>query len=227
MVGDVDSDDDALVAEQIAYYRAHAAGYDRVYAEREELRQLLTVVDDLPIAGDVLELACGTGQWTGPLAARARSVTAVDVAAEVLGIARARVASGNVRFIQADVFSWRPPRRYDIVFFAFWLSHVPPSRLSDFWATVAAALAPDGKAIFIDQGPEGEREEEVLESEPIPAVLRRVDDGGRYRVVKVFHDAGALTRDLAAQGWSADIRRKGGDFIGIARPPSAPCTDPG
>ena len=61
----MDRDEDALLTEQIAYYRAHASGYDRPYAEREELRELLAAADDLPIVGDVLELACGTGQWTG------------------------------------------------------------------------------------------------------------------------------------------------------------------
>ncbi|MFD5383641.1 hypothetical protein ACFW95_11080 [Streptomyces sp. NPDC059474] len=67
-------DDDTLLTEQLAYYRAGAAEYDRPYAEREDLRELPAAVDDLPIAGDVLELACGTGQWTSLLATRARSV---------------------------------------------------------------------------------------------------------------------------------------------------------
>src|SRR6266511_3494592 len=31
------------------------------------------------------------------------------------------------RFIRADIFEWVPDRRYDVVFFGFWLSHVPPS----------------------------------------------------------------------------------------------------
>ncbi|MFF3897279.1 class I SAM-dependent methyltransferase [Streptomyces sp. NPDC001812] len=220
----MDSDEDALLTEQIAYYRAHAGGYDRPYAEREELRELLATADDLPIVGDVLELACGTGQWTGALAARARSVTAVDVSDETLGIARARVVSPNVQFIQADLFTWRPPRRHDTVFFAFWLSHIPPSRLPDFWNTIAAALAPHGKAIFVDDGPAEAAREEVLVQQPIPAVQRRLDDGSPYRVVKVFHDAGELTDKLAALGWSADVRTVGGSFIvGTAEPP----TDPG
>ncbi|WP_323183027.1 hypothetical protein [Streptomyces sp. NBC_00078] len=48
-------DDDALLAEQMAYYGAGAAEYDRPYAEYEDLQRLLAVVEDLPIAGDVLE----------------------------------------------------------------------------------------------------------------------------------------------------------------------------
>jgi len=215
-------DDDALMGEQIAYYRAGAAEYDRPYAEREELQRLLTLVDDLPIAGDVLELACGTGQWTPLLAARARSVTALDAAVEVLAVARARTASPNVQFVQADVFEWQPPQRYDTAFFAFWLSHVPPARLPEFWNTVAAVLAPGGKAIFIDDGPAVAASEEVLADGSVPAVLRRLDDGSRYRIVKVFHDAGTLAGDLTALGWSARVRSVDGSIVGIAEPPSSP-----
>jgi SAM-dependent methyltransferase len=221
MVGAMGSDDDALLAEQMAYYRAGAAQYDRPYTEREDLRELLAAADELPIAGDVLELACGTGQWTPVLAARARSVTAVDAAAEVLAIARARAASPGVQFVRADVFAWQPTRRYDTVFFAFWLSHVPPARLPDFWNTVAAALAQGGRAIFIDDGPAAAAQEEVLADQPVPAAVRRLDDGSRYRIVKVFHDARALMEDLTALGWSVRIRPGTGNFtVGIAEPPA-------
>ncbi|MEU6143130.1 class I SAM-dependent methyltransferase [Streptomyces sp. NPDC047081] len=215
-------DDDALLAEQRAYYRAGANEYDRPYAGYEALQELLVVVDELPIAGDVLELACGTGQWTLRLADRARSVTAVDAAAEVLAVARVRTASLSVRFLEADLFGWKPPRRYDTVFFAFWLSHVPPTRLPDFWNTVAAALAPGGKAIFVDDGPAAAAYEEVLANQPAPAALRRLDDGSQYRIVKVFHDAQTLTDELTALGWSARIRTKAGHLIGIAEPRAVP-----
>ena len=211
-------DDNALLAEQIAYYRAGAAQYDRPYAECEDLQRLLTVVDELPIAGDVVELACGTGQWTPLLAARARSVTALDTSAEVLAIARTRTESLTVQFREADLFAWRPPRRYDTVFFAFWLSHVPPTRLPDFWNTVAAALAPGGKVIFIDDGPAAAADEEVLANQAAPTALRRLDDGSQYRIVKVFHDPQTLTKDLTALGWSVHVRTMAGHFIGIAEP---------
>ncbi|MFI7407653.1 class I SAM-dependent methyltransferase [Streptomyces sp. NPDC049627] len=216
------SDDDALLAEQMAYYRAGASEYDRPYAELEELQRLLTLVDDLPIGGDVLELACGTGQWTPKLAARSGSVTAVDASAEMLAIARARTPFRNVRFLQADLFEWRPSRRFDTVFFAFWLSHVPPTRWSDFWNTVAAMLTPGGKAIFIDDGPAAAASEEGVTDRPVPTVLRQLDDGSKYRIVKVFHDARTLADGLTALGWAVRVRAMGGSIIGIAEPPASP-----
>ncbi|MFC9751175.1 class I SAM-dependent methyltransferase [Streptomyces niveus] len=216
------SDDDALLAEQISYYRAGAAEYDRAYTERAELRRLPAVIDDLPIGGDVLELACGTGRWTPLLAARACSVTAVDVAAEVLDLARARTPFPHVRFVQADVFTWQPPRRYDTVFFAFWLSHVPPARLPAFWSSVASMLTPGGRAVFIDDGPAAAAGEEGVTEGPVPTVLRRLDDGSRYRVVKVFHDADALAGDLTALGWTVRVRPLDGSIVGVAQPPPGP-----
>jgi SAM-dependent methyltransferase len=94
----------ALVAEQIAYYRDSAPEYDDAYLGRDWDGS----IEGLPITGDVLELACGTGHWTPLLAARARSVTAVDAAPEVLALARQRVQGQPVELLEADVFTfWR------------------------------------------------------------------------------------------------------------------------
>jgi SAM-dependent methyltransferase len=67
----MDDEVEALLAEQFAYYRAHASDYDDAYLGQPWDR----CIDELPITGDVLELACGTGHWTPLLARRARSVT--------------------------------------------------------------------------------------------------------------------------------------------------------
>ncbi|NLU70523.1 class I SAM-dependent methyltransferase [Streptomyces sp. HNM0574] len=205
--------DGVLLTEQLACYRAAAAEYDRPYTERADLRRLLARAGELPVRGEVLELACGTGRWTPVLAALGDCVTAVDAAAEPLELARVRVTSPTVRFVQADLFTWRPERRYDTVFFAFWLSHVPPSRLPAFWDTVAAALAPHGRAVFVDDGPAQAAHEDVLPDRTAPTVLRRLDDGSRHRVVKVFHDPAKLTADLAALGWTAHIRPAEGNYL--------------
>jgi demethylmenaquinone methyltransferase/2-methoxy-6-polyprenyl-1,4-benzoquinol methylase len=96
-------------------------------------------MDDAPLDGDVLELACGTGRWTERLARRARTLTAVDAAPEMLAIARQR-APATVALVEADLFAWRPERSYDAVVFCFWLTHVPPSRLAAFWTLVGDCL---------------------------------------------------------------------------------------
>ena len=76
---------------------------------------------NVPADRDALELACGRGTWTPRLLAHATTVTAVDAAPEMLARAAARVRDRRVRFIQAGLFGWQPDRRYDIVFFGFWL----------------------------------------------------------------------------------------------------------
>jgi trans-aconitate methyltransferase len=87
--------------------------------------------------GSVLELACGPGTWTAQLLHHAADVTAVDASPEMLAIASARVGGERVRFVPADLFRWQPDRRYDVVFFGFWLSHVPAERFASFWSVVS------------------------------------------------------------------------------------------
>jgi SAM-dependent methyltransferase len=195
---------DTLLAEQLAYYRARAAEYDELYADRADWDALIA---PLPISGDVLELACGTGRWTPLLAARSLSVTAVDAAPEMLAIARERAAGLAVEFVSADLFTWHPPRRYDTVFFAFWLSHVPPARFVAFWSTVREALKPNGHACFLDTDYRVQRGEDVFAVQPAPTVRRRLNDGSQYRVVKMFYQPEELITRLSHLGWAAEIHQ--------------------
>jgi SAM-dependent methyltransferase len=206
---------DALLAEQLAYYRARAPDYDLAYLGKRWDRCL----DELPIGGHVLELACGTGHWTPLLAARARSVTAVDAAPEMLTLARRRAGDLPVKFVHADVFGWRPPRRWDTVFFGFWLTHVPPARFAAFWSRVAAALAPGGRVGFVDDSEDGLMEERVLPDQATPTVWRRLRDGSDHRVVKVYYSPAELEARLAELGWTASVHESdAGPIVGTARP---------
>lgn len=210
--------DDALegmLAEQIAYYRARAEEYDATYpldptADGDARAELVAALEALAPYGRVLELACGTGQWTGALARHATAVTAVDAAGEALAICRRRVDADHVRLVEADLFAWRPPERYDLVFFSAWLSHVPPQRFGAFWALVADCLTPDGRAFVIDELPAVAAVEPLAPGQPAPAVIREVHGSGeRYRAVKVLYGPDELRSRLRPLGWDADVRTVG------------------
>jgi demethylmenaquinone methyltransferase/2-methoxy-6-polyprenyl-1,4-benzoquinol methylase len=148
--------DDDLLAEQRASYRARAPEYDDWWLRRgrydrgeadarEWGKQVATVaaaLDGFGPKGDVLELAGGTSWWTERLARTATRLTVVDSSPEMLERNRARVGRADVEYVNADLFEWRPPRTYDLVFFSFWISHVPRARLASFWALVRACPCP-------------------------------------------------------------------------------------
>jgi SAM-dependent methyltransferase len=183
-----DSELEGLLAEQIAYYRTRADEYDATYpldvqADADGRAQLLTALEEFAPYGRVLELACGTGQWTVELARHATTVTAVDAAPEALAICRRRVSAAAVHLVEADLFSWRPRERYDVVFFSAWLSHVPPQRFDDFWALVADCLTPGGRVFVIDELPAAAVVERPVPGQPAPAVRREVATGPAFRAV--------------------------------------------
>jgi len=201
---------DPLLDEQIAYYSARAPEYhEGVIPGAIGGGEIEAALDVFRPAGDVLELACGPGTWTPQLLRHADTLTAVDASAEMLAIA-ASVAGDRVRFVHADLFAWRPDRRYDVVFFGFWLSHVPLERFERFWSLVADCLASGGRVFFADDG--YRTPDELIEGESSSTILRRTGDGTAYRAVKVPHEPDELERRLAELGWSIAVTRTSGPF---------------
>jgi len=221
-------DDRQLLEQQMAYYRARAREYDEWFLrekrydhgpehrrewfhEIEEIRKVLrsTVRD-----ADVLELACGTGLWTQYLAESNQRILAVDASAEVIAINRERVSSANVEYQIADIFSWKPATTFDVVFFSFWLSHVPPARFDAFWTGVRAALRPGGQAFFIDSLLEemsSARDHGPVDRSGV--AHRKLNDGREFDVVKVFYEPAELERRLVDGGWKGWVRSTGRFFL--------------
>ncbi len=231
---------DKVLQEQIDYYRARAGEYDewwfrhgrydhgpefnaRWHAETGTVEQALDAWLVRRKPRNALELACGTGLFTRRIAQRVASVTAVDASPEVLAINCARVAAANVTYVQADLFEWQPSpgQRYDVVFFSFWLSHVPDERFARFWEGVAAALAPGGAAYLIDSAfdPTSTAKNHDLPRRDAGVVTRKLNDGREFRIVKVFWEPRALTERLKQLDWSAAVAQTPNYFIhGEARP---------
>lgn len=200
------------VDEQVEYYRLRAPEYDRWWsregryrlapdAERRwfaDVAEVEAALHRFAPRGDVLEYACGTGLWTRHLLRHARQVTAVDSAPEMISLNRARApAHEGVTFVHADIFSWTPPpARFDVCFFAYWLSHVPDGLLASFWARVATALRPGGRVFLVDSH----------HPVPLPGHTQRrvLDDGREFTVVKRFWRPAELVTATRELGWRLD-----------------------
>jgi SAM-dependent methyltransferase len=209
---------DALLAEQKRYYRERASEYDDWWFRRgryaldsgsaarwaAEVAELESALEAFAPAGDVVELACGTGLWTRHLVGHATALTAVDASAETLALNRARVGDSRVEYVLADLFDWEPSRRYDVCFFGFWLSHVPEDRFDAFWRLVRRSLVPGGRVFLVDSGSGDGAHTRAAGRD---TELRRLSDGREFRIVKRYWEPRELEERLAGLGWSMHARR--------------------
>jgi SAM-dependent methyltransferase len=171
------------------------------------------LVDEFAPTGDVLELACGSGSFTRELVRHARTVTAVDGSPRMLERNRREVGDSRVTYVNADIFDWHPERRYDAVFFGFWLSHVPPVIFDEFWALVRSSLRTGGRVAFVDEDDRGTTNDDIHLVDNVPAAPRTLRDGRTFDVVKVYWDPTELRDRLSSLGWQVAVRRVGETFL--------------
>jgi demethylmenaquinone methyltransferase/2-methoxy-6-polyprenyl-1,4-benzoquinol methylase len=197
-----------LLGEQKRYYAERAPEYDdwwyrrgRYQLEADALARWQADVAELDAAleafapgGSVLELAAGTGSWTRKLARLAERVVAVDANAETLALNTA-----GAELVQADVFDWEPQEPVEVVFFSFWLSHVPEARFDEFWALVRSALRPGGRVFLIDSAPTGRAGDDERQ-------LRRLADGREFTIVKRYWQPEELAARVRPLGFELDLR---------------------
>jgi len=82
-------------------------------------------VDRVRSGERVLDVGCGKGELALDLAARAGArVVAVDVSRRYLAFARERSSHPQVEYLEADVLTWRPDERFDVVVLSNVLEHV-------------------------------------------------------------------------------------------------------
>jgi ubiquinone/menaquinone biosynthesis C-methylase UbiE len=230
-------EDEELVADQVAYYRARAPKYDEWWQRSgpydrgpemavewdRQLDEVREALQAFSASGNVLELAGGTGWWTERLAESADHLTVVDSSPEMLEINRQRAARNDVDYIVANLFTWVPEMTYDVVFFSFWLSHVPRQRCQAFWSMVRSCLSPGGRVFLIDNHSDPQVQESEFKD---PQVLRyerdrhvrRLDDGHEYDVVKVMYEPEELAGQLDGLGWVADMKATRWFLFGSAHP---------
>lgn len=195
----------------LEYYARRASEYERIYAKPERQADLAVLRERIGgmFAGrPVLELACGTGYWTGVIAARAARVLALDRNEAVLEVARAKGwPAGRVRFGIGDAYAPPAGEGATALFAGFWWSHVPLERLEPFLACAVRAVAPGSLVAFLDN--------RYVEGSSTPVSRRDaegntyqqrcLEDGTSHEVLKNFPDEGELLRRASRHGWGANV----------------------
>jgi SAM-dependent methyltransferase len=211
----------------IEYYEARAPEYDDWYLRRgryargaihdaawaAELDMAGRWLDGLPFAGEIVELAAGTGWWS-PLLASRGDLSLYDAAAAPLDRARERLVAHGLRAHLHVRDAWtEPDRAVDAVFTGFWLSHVPRDRLVPFLALVHRWLRPGGRFAFIDSLPD---DASGAVDHPTPdddRAVRRLDDGREFTIVKVYYTLDEYLDALRAAGFEAPSVSTTGRFF--------------
>ena len=198
--------DKNILHEQIEYYRARAQEYDRsISGAIPVFEPAIGLLTQLGKFNQVLELACGTGFWTKHLLQIGEHVTATDAAPEMLQIAREYTGDERITYQQLDLFQWQPDKTFDLVFFANWLSHVPPEAVDDFLNKVRASLKAGGCIALVDQHAPSEADSAIAK-EDIYAV-RPIEDGREFTIVKAFYNLNELEEKLTKLGFTVTSRK--------------------
>ena len=214
--------DDAQMRE---YYAARAAEYDEVYEGKgwppieqaqflSDLDAAALWLDSLPIRGEIVELAAGTGWWSTLLAQKGE-LWLYDVSDEVLAKARQRLIAHHLRAHIHLRDAWtEPDRQVDALFCGGWLTHVPSARLADFLTICKRWLKPGGTFAFIDEAAGWGFTPTVGEHQ-----ARTLQDGREFSIVKVYYEPADLETALQAAGFTdIDVHKTSRFFVlGTAR----------
>jgi demethylmenaquinone methyltransferase/2-methoxy-6-polyprenyl-1,4-benzoquinol methylase len=226
--------------ELVAYYEARAPEYDDWYLRRgryergpvhdaawnAELDAAGRWLDGLPIQGEIVELAAGTGWWS-PLLATKGTLSLYDASAAPLERARDRLLAHGLRAHLHVRDAWaEPDREVDAVFTGFWLSHVERDRLDAFLGVVRRWLRPGGTFAFIDSLRDPQSSAVDHPSPADDRSVRKLDDGREFTIVKVYYEPAELTGALERAGFSTTSVTTTGRFflLGSAQAAEGPRT---
>ncbi|MYD11487.1 MAG: class I SAM-dependent methyltransferase [Chloroflexi bacterium] len=217
-----------LLQHQIDYYRARAPEYDEWFYRlgrydrgeahtrqwELEAQQVRDQLRSQAGFAHILELAPGTGIWTGELIQIGRRVTAVDASPEMININRAKLQSDRVEYQRADLFAWQPEQQYDMVFFGFWLSHVPAEKLTAFLNAVNAALKPGGRLFMVDSRARDLATAHTGAEDLGTDLQKRVlKDGRRFDIVKIYYEPAELSEILRGHGFAIEATSTDNFFL--------------
>lgn len=208
------------------YYKnpKHAARYER------DMGRLSDTVDDIPFyvalaheasskGQAVLELGCGTGRVTIPMAQAGADVTGLDSAPAMLDIARAKAerAGVEIEWVEGDMAGFEIGARFGLVVIPFrsFLHLTTDDEQKQCLASIHRHLLPDGRLALNFYMPPGGMSNGSRVSKVYRAM--RLRDVSRREMEELLHGAGFDIEAL--YGWfdGRDFDRESSEMVWIAR----------
>ncbi|WP_181772042.1 class I SAM-dependent methyltransferase [Amycolatopsis pittospori] len=208
-------------------------GFDKQYWEEHWLRTeaggsppnpyLAREIGELA-PGSALDAGCGEGAEAIWLASRGWRVTAADISSAVLSRAAERAAAievpGKVEWVEADLGSWTPDARFDLVTTHY--AHPAMPQL-EFYDRLAGWVAPGGTLLIVGHlHGHGHGHQPPDEASATAAAVTARLDGAAWEVVTAEEQHRTLSgRPLHDVVVRATRRRTAGTIASAMSPPSS------
>lgn len=193
-------DSEQRIRDMKAYYADRMTRYDPKEGDAPPgwvSDELLAYVRAALAGRRVLEVACGTGLWSGWLAQSVGSLLSTEYNETALALARSKsYPHGKVEFRQADAYALESlPGGFDGGFHCDWWSHVPKSSRAKFLQSFHSRLAPRATVVMVDHQ-YWPNKKEMTDAEGNLIQRRKFADGREAEVVKNFPDEAELRADI-------------------------------
>jgi len=119
--------------------------YDTRWWETSKYFMWVRRFDPLPSDSRVLDLGCGLGQGAYFLAEGFGDVIGVDLSAFAINFAKQTYQRSNLRFLQADIFSFELEVPVDAIFCMDFIEHFESAEVRTLLARIYRFLKPDGR----------------------------------------------------------------------------------
>jgi demethylmenaquinone methyltransferase/2-methoxy-6-polyprenyl-1,4-benzoquinol methylase len=176
------------------YYAKRALEYEEIYlkSERQEcINKTKVLLKKYFVNKNVLEVACGTGFWTRVISEVSAKILATDINHEVMDIAKNKEYKCKVEFIQDDSYRLDEIKeKYDALFAGFWFSHIPKSKINEFFEVIEKKLHKNAILVFMDNMYVEGNSTPIsgFDDEGNSYQLRKLKDNSRHEVLKNFYD---------------------------------------
>ena len=201
--------------QQVAkYYALLGEALEDKYLEPdmdEDIDDMSIHLGNLLAGHTVLELGCGSGFWTEVVAESATSVTALDINANLVDIARERgMPEGKVNFRVADALDLPEDiGKYSAVLVSFLWSHLNKKEQEQLLATLKKRLGKDVLLVILDDSfVEGFSETIArTDADGTTYQILTTSEGERFELPKSYQSDSALRKRLGNVGKEIKIER--------------------